>query len=649
MIKLTNTLYMIILVLAIALFPFHVLPIKASTSLLSVHNIETGLDYVTIQEAINANWTLNEHTIKVDAGVYYESIVVNKSLSLIGESKFDTVIDGMGISNVVNIEADNVKITGFTIRNGDFSGVRALNSKGNNVSYNILRDNYNGVYLRNSSDTIFEGNYISSSEFKCEHGLHIIGSWYIFVSDNNISANGNGIHLVNSNNSVIFSNEISSNILNGIFLSDSYYNNVTANMILFNEARGIRLRESQNNVISNNKISNSTYGLDFYSANNNTLFNNDFSHNKYGIGLFDSGNNSFIKVNVSFNSEHGSILINSCGNVFSYSNFSDNKNGIYVENSNDNLILGNELSSNSEYGLCLWNSSSNRIVHNNFIENSINVEQPRNSSFSNLWDNGMEGNFWSDYAGFDVDKNGIGDMSYIVDERLWLGVHSRDGYPLMAPLLIFQVIREEKPYLVDVVSNSTLLTFQYHPNLRNETKAISFKVGDAEKMGFCRISIPHILVEPPYTVLIDDKSPIYNRTAFTNGTHTWLYFEYDHSENEIILEHVIPPPIVMPQIWQQWWFWTLIVLMAIITVQFSANVKYRRAIEKQKTLLQLYSPLGVARALFEGDVKRRRTKIKRFEEKYGLKIKPRESLEDVIIRLREAEEKIRLREAEEKT
>lgn len=646
MVKLTKTLYMIILVLSIALSLLHALPIIASTSLLSVHNIDTGIDYATIQEAINADSTLNGHTIRVDAGVYYESVVVNKSLSLIGESKFDTVIDGIGISNVVRIEADNVNITGFTIRNGEFSGIHVSNSRGNNVSCNILRDNYNGIYLKNSSDNIFEGNYISSSEYKCEYGLHIIGSWRNFISDNNISANGNGIHLVNSNNSVIFSNEISSNNLNGIFLSDSYYNNVTVNMICFNEGKGIRLRESQNNVVSDNKISNNTYGLDFYSANNNTLFNNNVSHNEYGIWLFNSGNNSFSRVNASFNSEHGSILINSCGNVFSYSNFSGNKNGIHVENSNDNLILGNELSSNSEYGLRLWNSSLNVIVHNNFIENSINVEQPRNSSFSNLWDNGIDGNFWSDYTGFDVDKNGIGDVPYIVDERVWLGVHSRDGNPLMAPLSTFQVIKEGKAYLVEVVSNSTLLEFQYHPNLRNETQAISFKVGDPEKTVFCRISIPHILVKPPYNISIDDESPLYNRTAFTNGTHTWLYLEYYHSENKsarsLIIEHTIPPeppPVVIPQIWQEWWFWTLIVLVAITTVQFSANVKYRRAIERQKKLLRLYSPLGIARALFEEDVKRRKAKIKRFEEKYGLRIKPRESLEEVIRRLREAEEK----------
>ena len=637
MLKLTKTCFMLFLVFSIVLSLLHSLQIGASTSVLPVHNIDTGLDYATIQGAINANSTVTGHTIKVDAGTYHEAIVVNKSLSLIGENKFNTFIDAMEVGNAVNIRADNVNVTGFTIRNGEFAGVHALNPRGCNLSYNILMDNYNGIYLRNSSDNIIQGNDISGSEGQ---GLHLINSWSTLVSGNDISANSNGIHMVSSNNSVIFGNEISSSDLNGVFLSDSSYNNITANRIFLNEGRGIRLLRSQINVVSGNTILNNTYGLDFYSANNNTLFSNDVSNNRYGMWLFNSWNNSFVETNASFNSDHGSFLINSCCNIFSRGNFSGNQNGVHFENSDDNFILGNEISYNSEYGLSLWNSSFNVIIYNNFIDNSINVEQPKNSSFSNLWDNGMEGNFWSDYDGFDVDKDGIGDAPYSVDERAWLGLHSRDGYPLMAPLYTFQPIEEGKAYLVEVVSNSTLSQFQYHPNWRNETQAITFKVNETEKRVFCRVLIPHVLVKPLYNISVGDRSPIYNRTAFTNGTHTWLYLEFNNSENEILIEHAIPQPVAIAPwfIWQEWWFWTIVVLATIITVQFSANVKYQRTIGRQKRLLQLYSPLGIARSLFEEDVKRRRTKIKRFEEKYGLRIKTRESLEDVIRRLREEEE-----------
>ena len=58
----------------------------ASSPAEQVHNLDTGLDYETIQEAINANETIDGRTISVDAGTYYENIVINKSISLIGET-----------------------------------------------------------------------------------------------------------------------------------------------------------------------------------------------------------------------------------------------------------------------------------------------------------------------------------------------------------------------------------------------------------------------------------------------------------------------------------------------------------------------------------------------------------------------------------
>jgi len=73
---------------------------------LRVHNIDTGLDYATIQEAVNANETLDRHSIFVDAGIYYENIVVNKSIRLVGEDKETTIINGNDTGNVVYITSE---------------------------------------------------------------------------------------------------------------------------------------------------------------------------------------------------------------------------------------------------------------------------------------------------------------------------------------------------------------------------------------------------------------------------------------------------------------------------------------------------------------------------------------------------------------
>jgi nitrous oxidase accessory protein NosD len=89
---------------------------KASGDL-SVHNLNTNLNYTSIQEAINAPETLDGHTIKVDAGDYYEHIIVSKSITLVGESRDVSVIDGNGTGIVVFIADRFVTISNFTIRN----------------------------------------------------------------------------------------------------------------------------------------------------------------------------------------------------------------------------------------------------------------------------------------------------------------------------------------------------------------------------------------------------------------------------------------------------------------------------------------------------------------------------------------------------
>jgi len=112
-------------------------PLMHPWSSLPIHNINTGLGYAAIQEAIDANETLDGHTILVDAGIYYENLVINKSLSLVGEDRDSTVINGNKTGNVVYITADNLTISGFTIQNGG-QGIWLHHSSGNTISGNII-------------------------------------------------------------------------------------------------------------------------------------------------------------------------------------------------------------------------------------------------------------------------------------------------------------------------------------------------------------------------------------------------------------------------------------------------------------------------------------------------------------------------------
>jgi len=134
----------------------------------TVHNVNTTFNYDTIQAAIDAPQTLDGHTIFVDAGTYVENVVVNKSISLMGENRETTIIDGNSTGNVIEVTASNVNITGFTIQNsgtnwGD-SGIYLNYANYCNISSNNVRNNEAGIYLSSSSNnTLFHNNFINNT------------------------------------------------------------------------------------------------------------------------------------------------------------------------------------------------------------------------------------------------------------------------------------------------------------------------------------------------------------------------------------------------------------------------------------------------------------------------------------------------------
>ncbi|MGA3191947.1 MAG: NosD domain-containing protein [Candidatus Bathyarchaeia archaeon] len=596
---LTAILVLLLASLLTAAMSFNVL---AETTL-PVLNIDTGLGYATIQEAIDADATLSGHTIRVNSGTYYENVVVNKSVSLIGDNVLSTIIDGRALGSVIRITADNVSVTGLTVRNSMFgySGIQVYQSSDNNISGNIVKDNYNGIYLYGSNDSIVEDNDVLGNEY----GVHLYGSANISVSDNVASGNMNGIHLDVSRNNVLADNNVSSSGWNGIYSYGSSNNTLSGNLVVSNQGRGIGLQYSFNN----------------------TLQSNDFSRNGYGIYFYGSGGNTLDDSTASFNNEYGILLFDSADNAFNGDDVSNNTFGIWFINSGGNGISGNNISANDQFGVRLWNSSNNRFFDNNFIDNLIrNVEQPSNDSFGNFWDDGAQGNFWGDYGGADTHTSGIGDKPYIVDDRGWLGVYSQDSYPLMGQYLQFSIDIENQSCIVAVISNSTISGLQYNRSPDNKTGTLSFNVNATGNKGFSRILIPSVLIAPPFAVTVDHASVSYSVIS-TNGTHTWVYFTSLHGEHEVTVASVVSPGM---SVWSQWWFWGIAGMVLVEAVLGVFTIKYRRKIVEQRRLLQAFNPLVVAQALFETDVERRDLKIREFEKKYGIKIQPRDTLQDVI-------------------
>jgi len=215
-------------------------------------------DYSKIQDAINAS--IDGDTVFVYSGTYYEHVMVDKSIDLIGEDRGNTTIDGSGSGNVVNITKDWVNVTGFTITNSGTDGMDA------------------GIELNNVQN--------------CR------------VFNNNVSKNRNGIHLSSSSNNTIASNTVSSNyLLTGIYLSSSSNNTIIWNNVS-NKHRGVELTSSSNNTITSNDVSNNHYGINLFKSSNNTITYNNVSNNVCGIELLSSSNSNLITCNNVLNNEY---------------------------------------------------------------------------------------------------------------------------------------------------------------------------------------------------------------------------------------------------------------------------------------------------------------------------------------------------------
>ena len=315
-------------------------------------------NYSKIQDAINDSE--DGYTIYVYYGIYNESIVINKSVSLIGIGEYGErpVIDGRGRKFAVNITADGCTVKSFKI----------INYGEENSWY------YYGTII-NSINNVIENN--------------------------TILCNSVGVDLFYSSNNVISGNTVSESNRRGIALRYSDNNTITENDIIYNPSWAVFLGYSCGNIISMNNISLNDYGIDVfsYSDNNTISYNNVSLNEEYGISIQGGSYNKVIGNNVCRNKRCCGIAIFKCWsshNLISNNTVSSNNwCGIHVEGLG-NVISRNNITHNTKCGIYLdlfGSSKINFITENNLIENGINAYfWVRILSF-NIWYK----NYWSDW------------------------------------------------------------------------------------------------------------------------------------------------------------------------------------------------------------------------------------------------------------
>ncbi|WP_394772464.1 nitrous oxide reductase family maturation protein NosD, partial [Mucilaginibacter sp.] len=332
--------------------------------------VAPGTKVVTLKQAVNL--AKNGDTIRVEKGTYISlNTIVDKELTILGQNQ--PILDARYQEEVLTITSGHVKLDGFIIQNSktgsmrDFAGIRLSNVEFVTISNNTLVNNFFGIYLSN-----------------CKHiqvlHNHVTGS-------NNIENSGNGIHLWKCK-------EV---LLNGNYVT--------------RHRDGIYFEFAKKCLIENNfSEKNIRYGLHFMFSDDDTYRQNTFKNNGSGVSVMYTRriamlDNTFIENWGS--SIYGVLLKEITDARIEGNHFIRNTTGIYMENSDRITVTHNDFISNGWAMRVLASCNKDHFTQNNYKGNSFDVTT--NGTLKEIYFND---NYWDKYEGYDLNKDGTGDIPY---------------------------------------------------------------------------------------------------------------------------------------------------------------------------------------------------------------------------------------------
>jgi parallel beta-helix repeat protein len=312
--------------------------------------------------------------------------------------------------------------------------------------------------------------------------------------------------------------------------------NISDNIIISDDF-GIRVVGASGAIVADNNVTHAgDVSIVVLDSSEVSVYGNDMKALS-GIEIQNCTGSVFSR-NAILSLDTGIFIATSYGDTFSYNNVtSTGLVGFSITSSYNNSFFDNDVYS-PKYGVLIWTSYNNTIFHNNFLGNGSQVLNFKvlNNNSTNLWDDGVEGNYWSNRSGVDADLNGIGDTPYIMNPT------DRDNYPLMGRFYSFSASLNQT---VDVVSNSSIDDFGYVESNRTILLQVS-NASANETVGFCRVRIPHSLMEPSngsISVVVDNgQTPVLflNSTLYDDGTSRWIYFTYQQSSHSVSIIQTVP-------------------------------------------------------------------------------------------------------------
>lgn len=362
--------------------------------------------------------------IIVRKGVYYENdIIISKKISLKGIGS--PVIDAGNKNGIFTIDkTDSVLIEGFTLRNieisysRDFAAVKVFRSNYCTVKNNLIENAFFGIQLEKSDNTEVSNNRVSGKAVK-------------------EASSGNAIHLWYCNNAVIKDNRLEGH-RDGI-----YFEFVSKSLIT-----------------GNTSTNNLRYGLHFMFSDENRYKGNTFSKNGAGVAVMYSKNIEMKENTFADNwgpAAYGLLLKDISDSNIQRNIFKGNTIGIHAEGSNRLELKENTFLRNGWALKVMGSCDYVQTVENNFISNTFEVAASGATvANSNVFDR----NYWSSYTGYDLDKDGLGDVphrpvklfSYLIEQSPQAVVLLRSMFTdllelaeKVTPVLTPEFIKDENP------------------------------------------------------------------------------------------------------------------------------------------------------------------------------------------------------------
>ncbi len=326
-------------------------------------------------------------TLMVQGLVDEGGIHVDRPLVLLGGA--GAVIDGGGENDALLITADHVTVKGFTIRGSrrsnldDMAGIKVNECRGVVIEDNFLDKCFFAIYLSGVKDARVQGNTVLG-----EPGAE--------------DYMANGIHLWKCNNATIRSNRIEHH-RDGIyfeFVTDSH-------------------------IIDNTSLHNLRYGLHFMFSHRDAYEDNHFEDNGAGVAVMFSKEIAMHRNRFLANrgaSAYGLLLKEINDGEIKDNTFQDNTTGIMIDGCNRINVHDNEFRLNGWALRLFANAFDCDFTGNTFTGNTFDV-----STNGSLVPNTMSGNYWDRYAGYDLDRDGYGDVPH-------------------RPLGFFALLVERQPY-----------------------------------------------------------------------------------------------------------------------------------------------------------------------------------------------------------